>query len=105
MRTRRMKSFSASVALAMRLLFARDQSSDFVAMIKEVAQRVDHLGVREVEGPGYLGNRFTPKIKRGYVPHRNSQPVDDWFATANSLQADDVGVFGFHDGGHDASSF
>ena len=54
----RTKSVSSPIELGMRLLFLGDEREDFVAMIEEVAQGVEDLGLGDAERLGDLHEWF-----------------------------------------------
>jgi hypothetical protein len=84
----------------MGLLFLGDESEDFVAMIEEVAQGVEDLGLGDVQGLGDLQDRFAAPVKRGHVAHGHSQPINDGLASANAIEANDVRMFRLDGLGH-----
>ena len=73
-------------------LFLEDEREDFFAMIKEVAQRVENLGLGYAQALGNFQYRFAAPVKRGDVAHGNPQTVDDGLASANGIDAKDVRV-------------
>jgi hypothetical protein len=84
----------------MGVLFLGDEREDFVAMIEEVAQRVEHLGLGDAQGLGNLENRFTAPVQRRNVPDRHAQPIDHGLTAADALKADDVRVLSSHGFSH-----
>jgi hypothetical protein len=78
----------------MGLLFLGDEREDFVAMVEEVAQGVEDLGLGNAEGLGNLQDRFAAPVQRGHVADGHPQAVDDGLAAANAWEADDVRVLG-----------
>ncbi len=96
----RTKSVSRPAELCMGLLFCGDEREDFVAMIEEVAQRVEDLGLGDAQRLGDLQDRFAAPVQRGHVAHGNSQPVNDGLASAYPIKANNVGMLRFDSLGH-----
>jgi hypothetical protein len=84
----------------MGLLVLSDQRLDLRPVIGEIAQSVEHLGLGQVQGLGDVWDGFVPQMQRGHVMDRDPQPVDDGFAAANAVAADDVRVVGLHKAWH-----
>src|SRR5436305_14183105 len=91
----RTKSASRPVESGMGLLFLGDQREDFVAVVEEVAQRVEDLGLGDAQRLGDLHGRLAEPVQRDDMANRHAQAVDDGFAAADAFQQDDVLVFGF----------
>lgn len=51
----------------MGLLFLGDERHYFVAMIKEIAQGVEYLGLRNSQGLGDVEDGFAMLVKRDYM--------------------------------------
>jgi len=84
----------------MGLLFPGDQREDFVAMIEEVAERVEDLSLGDAQDLGDIENRFAALMQRDHVTDGHAQPIDHRLAAADAFQPDNVGVLGLHDFGH-----
>ena len=84
----------------MGLLFLGDEHEDFSAMIEEIAQRVEDLGLGDLQVLGDLQDRFAAPMRRSDMAHGNSQPVNDGLASANAIKANDVGVLRLDRLGH-----
>jgi hypothetical protein len=84
----------------MGLLFLSDEGQDFVAVVEEVTQRVEDLGLRDAEGFGDFENSFAPLVQRNHVADGHAQAVDQWLAAADAFATNDVWVFGLHRFGH-----
>ena len=69
----------------MGLPFLGYERGDFVAMIEEIAQTVENLSFGNVQGIRDLEDGFALKVKRGDMPHRDAQSVNNRFATANPV--------------------
>src|SRR5262245_19637352 len=89
---RRRKSPSGLAESGMGLLFLGDQREDLVAVVEEVAQRVEDLGLGDAQRLGDLQDRFALPVQRDHVTDRHPQPVDHGFAAADPFDSDDVGV-------------
>jgi hypothetical protein len=88
----------------MGLLLLSDEVQDFALVVKEIAQRMEHLGLGDPQGLGDVENGIALTVERDYVPDRDTKAVDDWFAAADAFQADDVGMFGLNGSGHGQGS-
>src|SRR5262245_8475530 len=88
-RYRRTKSASRPAELGMGLLFLGDQPEDFVAMVEEVAERVEDLGLGDAQRLGDLQDRFAAPVQRDHVADGHPQPVDDGLAPANVREPHD----------------
>jgi hypothetical protein len=78
----------------MGLLFLRDQSQDFVAMVEEITQRVEYLRFGDVQGLGNFDNRFPALMQCHNVADGHAQSVDHRLSAAEGLEANDVWMFG-----------
>ena len=67
----------------MGLLFPDDEREDFVAMIEEIAERVEDLCLGDAERLGDLEDRVAAPVQRDHLAHGNSQPVDDRLPSAD----------------------
>jgi hypothetical protein len=56
----------------MRLLFPADSCQNLFAMIEEIAERVENLGLGDVQCLGDLQNRFASLMERNDVTNRGS---------------------------------
>jgi len=88
----------------MGLLFLGDEREDFVAMIEEVAKRVEDLSLGYAQGLGDIENRFAALMQRDHVTNGYAQPVDHRLAATDAFQPDNVGVLSLHGFGHADSS-
>jgi len=88
----------------MGLLFLGDEREDFVAMIEEVAKRVEDLSFAYAQCLGDVENRFAALTQRDHVTNGHAQPVDHRLAAADAFQPDNVGVVRLHGFGHADSS-
>jgi hypothetical protein len=84
----------------MGLLFLGDEREDFVAMIEEVAEGVENLGLGNAQGLGDLQDRFAAPVQRGHVAHGHSQPINDGLASANAVGANNVRMLRLEGLGH-----
>ena len=57
-------------------LFVFDQGQDFIAVIKEVTDRVVDLGFRDVQGLGDVGNRFAALLQCDDMTDCHTQAVN-----------------------------
>lgn len=89
---RRTKSGSRPFESGMGLLFLGDQREDFVAVVEEVAQRVEDLGLGDAQRLGDLQGRLAEPVQRDDMADRHPQPVDHGFAAADAFQPNDVRV-------------
>jgi hypothetical protein len=80
----------------MGLLFQSDERRDFVAMVEEVTERVENLGLRQSQGLGDLGNRFAKLMERRHVSDSDAQAVNHRLAAANAFQPNDMGTLSLH---------
>jgi hypothetical protein len=78
----------------MGLLFLGDQGQDFVAMVEEIAQRVEHLRLGYVQGLGDFDNRFPALMQCHNVADGHPQSVDHRLSAADATEANDVWMFG-----------
>ena len=74
----------------MGLLFRGDQREDFVAMIEEIAERVEDLCLSDAQRFRDRDDRFATPVQCDDVAHGDSQPVDDRLPSADSIKANDV---------------
>src|SRR5262245_47872008 len=88
----------------MGLLFQSNEPQDLVAVVEEVAKRVEHLGLRDAQGLSDVEDRFAALVQRNDVANRHTQAVDHRFAPADAFEAHDVWVLGLNNLGHAASS-
>src|SRR5262245_55996805 len=88
----------------MGLLFPSDERHDFVAMIAEVTERVENLGLRQSQGFGALGNRLATLMKHRHVSDRDAQAVDHRLAATDAFTANDMGMLCLHGVSHGKSS-
>jgi hypothetical protein len=88
----------------MGLLFCGDEPEDFVAVIEEIGERVEDLGFGDVQGVGDFQNRFPAPVQRGHVAHGHSQAINDRFASANAIKANNVGMLRLDGLGHPLAS-
>src|SRR5437879_3020532 len=95
-----MKSASRPGESGMGLLFLSDERQDLVAMVEEVAKRVEDLSLAYAQGLGDIENRFTALMQRDHMTNGYAQPIDHRLAAADALQPDNVGVLGLHGFGH-----
>lgn len=64
-------------------------------MIKEVAERVKHLGLGNPQCFGDFQNTLAFLMKHDDMPHSNSQAVDNWFAAADTFEPYNMRVLSF----------
>src|ERR1019366_2848186 len=84
----------------MGLLFLSDEGGNLAAMVEEITQAVENLGLGEVQSIRNFENGFALKIKRRHMANRDAQAVDDRLAAANAFTANDVRMIGFCDHSH-----
>ena len=84
----------------MGLVFLGDEREDFGAMIEEVAQRVENLGLGDAQVLGDLDDRFAAPVQRSNMACGNSEPVNDVLASANAIEPNDVGMLRLDGLGH-----
>jgi len=97
---RRTKSLSRPAELGMGLLFLGDEREDFVAMIEEVAQRMEDLCLGDTQRLGNLQDRFAAPVQRDHVADGNAQPVNDGLTSAYSIEANNMGMLRLDGLGH-----
>jgi hypothetical protein len=98
------KSPSGPAESGMGLLFLSDEREDFVAMVEEVAERVEDLGLGDAQRLGDLQDGFAAPVQRDHVADGHPQPVDYGFAAADAFQPDDVRMLGLDGFGHALAS-
>ena len=74
----------------MGLFFLGDQRADFVAMVKEVTERVVDLGLGQTQIFADFLNRFAALMERSDLPNRHAQSVHDRLSAANTGKPDDA---------------
>ena len=88
----------------MRLFFLGDKPQDLLAMIGEITQCVEDLGLGNPECLGDLDKRLALPVQRDHVTDRYPQSIDYRLAAANAFKADNVRMLGPHGLGHARSS-
>jgi hypothetical protein len=84
----------------MGLLFLGNEGENFVAMVEEVAERVENLGLGEAQSLRDVGNGLPTLMEGGDMTNCHAQAVNDRLAAADAWEADDMWVLGLHDFGH-----
>ena len=88
----------------MGLLFLGDEREDLVAVVEEVAQGVEDLGLGDAQRLGDLQDGFAAAVQRDHVADGHAPPVDHGLAAADAREPDDVRMLGLDDLGHAAAS-
>jgi hypothetical protein len=84
----------------MGLFFLGNEREDFIAMVEEITQRVEDLGLGNAQGLGDVEDRFALLMERDHVPDGHAQSINHRLAAADAFQPDDVRVFGLNRFGH-----
>jgi hypothetical protein len=84
----------------MGFFFLSDKRRDFFAMVEEVTEGVENLGLSQSQGLGDLGCRFATLMKRGHVPDGHAQAVDHRLAAADAFKPDNVRMLSLHGVSH-----
>jgi hypothetical protein len=80
----------------MGLLFLRHERQNLLAMVGEVAERVENLGFGDAQGRGNVGNWLPAMVKSRDVTHGHSQAVDYRLAPAQAFEPNDMWVLGLN---------
>jgi hypothetical protein len=88
----------------MGLLFLSDEREDFVAMVEEVTQGMEDLGLGDAQRFGNFQDRFTAPVQRDDMADGYPQPIDHGLAAANAFKPDDVRMLGLDSLGHGLAS-
>jgi hypothetical protein len=81
-------------------LFLGDERQDFVAMVEEVTERVENLGLGYAQSFSNLQNGFAALMQGNHVADSDAQGIDNRFAAADAREAHDVRVLALHCIGH-----
>src|SRR6516164_2157645 len=80
----------------MGLLFLRHERQNLLAMVGEIAERVENLGFRDAQGRGNVGYWLPAMVKSCHVTHGHSQAVDYRLAAAQAFEPKDMWVLGLN---------
>src|SRR6516165_1853069 len=95
---------SSSAESGMGEFFLGDERQNLLAMIEEVAQRVEDLRLGYAKCLGNLQDRFPLSMQRGDVPNGHAQPVDHRLAPTDIRQALDMRMLCLDRFGHASTS-
>jgi hypothetical protein len=87
----------------MGLFFFGDGRQNLVAMIEEIAERVEDLCLVQSQGFHYFRDRFPAPMKSSDVSNGDAQPVNYGLATANAFVANDMRMLSLYGIGHSLS--
>src|SRR5260370_31949754 len=88
----------------MGLLFLSDERRDFVAMVEEVTERVENLGLSQTQGLDNVGNRLAALMKGRDVADGHAQAVDYRLPAADAFEPANMRMLSLHGVGHANSS-
>ena len=88
----------------MGLLFLSDERENLLAMIEEIAEGVEDLGLSDAQCLGDLQDRLALPVQRDHVTNAHAQPVDYRLTAADAFESDNVRMLGLDHLGHALAS-